>query len=172
MVPIGRGSSSRDSQKRLLTHAHWAPYRLTPFLTYLALSPTDWLLAAPLPNPLSLSFSLFPSHSSSFINISFSPLSSRPANSHFSPSLAHSPRLSALPLQFPLTHVLLLLLSPLQTWHRTANRSNITLTFLSAVPLPLRGLNVVSLCLFLSSHLKFIEYDSTVTLQKTQLASN
>lgn len=152
MVPIGRGSSSRDSQKRLLTHAHWAPYRLTPFLTYLALSPTDcWLLRFLIPS-LSLAFSLFPSHSSSFISISFSPFSSHPANSHFSPSLAHSPRLSALPLQFPLTHVLLLLLSPLQTWHRTANRSNITLTFLSAVPLPLWGLNVVSLCLFLSSH--------------------
>lgn len=44
-------------------------------------------------------------------------------------------------------------LSPLQTWHRAANRSNITLTFLAAVALPPQGLNVASICL-LSLHIK------------------
>lgn len=130
-IGIGRGSSSRDRQRRLLTHTHWALYRLTPFHTYLAL--TDRLLAAP---PLS--------------PVPFSPPSLHLANSHFSPSLTDSPRLYS-PSRVSLTHVLLLLLlSLLQTWHKAANRSNITLTFLPAVPLPLQGLNVASI--YLSPH--------------------
>lgn len=53
MVPIGigRGSSSRDRRRRLLTHRHGALYRLTPFHTYLALRPASSHFAPSLLSP-------------------------------------------------------------------------------------------------------------------------
>lgn len=94
-IGIGRGSSSRDRRRRPLTHTHRALYRLTPFLTYLALAPTVCLLHFLIPPPPS----------------TLSPPSLHLANSHFSPSLADSSRLCT---RVSLTHVLLLLLFSLR----------------------------------------------------------
>lgn len=57
-IGIGRGSSSRDRQRRLLTHTHWALYRLTPFHTYLTHTLHRCrLLRSLIPSPPALSFS-------------------------------------------------------------------------------------------------------------------
>lgn len=153
MVPTGRGSSSRDRQRRLLTHTHWALYRLTPFHTYLTLTLTDWLtdwlLAAPLPNHPSLQLAL----SLSFFLLPHTPPLSPTSPS---PSVLILPTHASLHSPIPLVCALCLSgfpysssssLSPLQTWHKAGITSNITLTLVSAVPLPLQRLSMASLSL-------------------------
>lgn len=75
-VPLEGQSSSTDRWRRLLTHALWALYSMTPFHTYLMLNLSVWLQLAwlyntPLPLPHSFFFCLS--------------VSVRLANSRFSP---------------------------------------------------------------------------------------